>query len=420
MKITIPYNPRKQMQEFHNSDARWKVLVIHRRFGKTTASLNHLQRDALKTPNARFAYIAPTYKAAKNIAWDMIRQYSHMIPGIQYNIAELTVIYPNGSKLTLYGADNPDSLRGIALWGVVFDEYSQQPSNIFTEVIAPALADHKGYAIWIGTPKGKNEFYRLSQKAKQGGDWKVWILKASETGVLSDEEIKVQRGLLSPDEYDQEFECSFEASTKGAYYKDQIAKMRDEGRICSVPYEVMLPVYTWWDLGMSDSTAIGFFQFAGREIRMIDYYEASGEGLNHYAGILQKKGYTYAEHYAPHDIQVRELGTGKSRKEVAAGFGINFLIAPNLPIIDGINMVRMRLNRMWIDETACERFIDAISQYRKEWNEKMGDYKATALHDWTSHAADMLRYFAVTNVSAPDAEMQWRVESNRQTPRTFK
>lgn len=420
MKIIIPYTPRIQMQEFHNSDARWKVLVIHRRFGKTTASLNHLQRDALKTPNARFAYIAPTYKAAKNIAWDMIRNYSHMIPGIQYNIAELTVIYPNGSKLTLYGADNPDSLRGIALWGVVFDEYSQQPSNIFTEVIAPALADHNGYAIWIGTPKGKNEFYKLSQKAKQEEGWKCWIFKASETGVLSDEELAIQRSIMSEDEYKQEFECSFEASTKGAYYRDQIQKMRDERRITHVPYEPMLPVYTWWDLGMSDSTSIGFFQIVGREIRMIDYYEASGEGLNHYANILTSKGYTYAEHYAPHDIEVRELGTGKSRKEIASNYGINFLTVPNLPIQDGINAARIRMNRLWIDEKKCERFIDAISQYRKEWNDKMGDYKATPLHDWTSHAADMLRYWAVTNVYAPDVEMQWRVESNRTNPKSFK
>lgn len=418
--ITIPYKPRIQMKEFHNSKARWKVLVIHRRFGKTTASLNHLQRDALRTPNARFAYIAPTYKQAKNIAWDMIREYSHMIPGIEYNIAELTVIYPNGSKLTLYGADNPDSLRGIALWGVVFDEYSQQPSNIFTEVIAPALADHKGYAIWIGTPKGKNDFYKLAQKGKTEENWQVWVLKASETGVLSDEELEVQKSIMSEDEYNQEYECSFEASTKGAYYRDQMQKARDEGRIGEVPYEPMLPVYTWWDLGMSDSTCIGFFQFAGREIRMIDYYEASGEGLNHYANILGQKGYTYAEHYAPHDIEVRELGTGKSRKEVAAAYGIHFLTTPNLPIHDGINAARIRFNRLWIDEKNCERFIDAISQYRKEWNDKMGAYKDNPLHDWTSHAADMLRYWAVTNVHAPDIEMQWRVETNRTNKKSFK
>lgn len=420
MKITIPYKPRVQMEEFHNSNFRWKVLVIHRRFGKTTASLNHLQRDALKTPNSKWAYIAPTYKQAKNIAWDMIRSYSHMIPGVVYNIAELTITYPNGSKLTLYGADNPDSLRGIALWGVVFDEYSQQPSNIFTEIIAPALADHNGYAIWIGTPKGKNEFYRLSQNDKTKEDWKTWILKASETGVLSDEELAHMQSIMSEDEYNQEFECSFDASTKGAYYKDQITKMRAEGRITSVPYEEMLPVYTWWDLGMSDSTAIGFFQFVGREIRMIDYYEASGEGLNHYANVLSSKGYVYAEHYAPHDIQVRELGTGVSRKEIAYNYGINFLIAPNLSIQDGINAVRMKMNRLWIDETKCDRFIDAISQYRKEWNEKMGAFKDTALHDWTSHAADMLRYFAVSNISAPDQIMERQIMQNRANPKSFK
>ena len=207
---------------------------------------------------------------------------------------------------------------------------------------------------------------------------------------------------------------------KGAYYRKQLQKAREENRITSVPYEGMLPVYTWWDLGMSDSTCIGFFQFVGNEIHMIDYFEAQGEGLNYYANILSNKGYVYAEHYAPHDIEVRELGTGKSRKEIAASFGINFQVVPNLPIDDGINAVRLKFGRLWIDDKKCEGFIDAISQYQKEWNDKMGDYKAKPLHDWTSHAADMLRYWAVTSISSPDVDLQWRVQNNRANPRTFK
>lgn len=206
---------------------------------------------------------------------------------------------------------------------------------------------------------------------------------------------------------------------KGAYYTKQLQAARDEGRIGNVPYEPMLPVYTWWDLGVGDSTAIGFFQFAGMECRMIDYFEASGEGLNFYINELHNKGYTYAQHFAPHDIAVREFSTGKSRKEIAAMLGIDFEVVPNLPIEDGINAVRLRLRGLWIDKEKCATFINAISQYQKEWNDKMGDYKAHPLHDWTSHAADMLRYWAVSKITTPDIYMQHKVYENRGKSKSF-
>lgn len=186
---------------------------------------------------------------------------------------------------------------------------------------------------------------------------------------------------------------------KGAYYRRQIQEAREEGRITTVPYDPQLLVHTWWDLGVGDSTAIGFFQVVNFEWRMIDYFEASGEGLNFYKSILTEKRYNYGEHYAPHDIEVRELSSGKSRREIAQSLGINFNVAPNLPIDDGINAARMRFKTLWIDETKCSAFIAAISQYQKEWNDKMGDYKPHPLHDWTSHAADMFRYWAVTKYS---------------------
>jgi hypothetical protein len=206
---------------------------------------------------------------------------------------------------------------------------------------------------------------------------------------------------------------------KGAYYTKQLQQMRDEGRIGNVPYEPMLPVYTWWDLGVGDSTAIGFFQFAGMECRMIDYLEASGEGLTYYISELNRKGYTYAQHFAPHDIEVREFSSGKSRKEIASALGFDFDIAPNIPVEDGINAVRLRLRGLWIDKEKCASFINAISQYQKEWNDKMGDYKPHALHDWTSHAADMLRYWAVSKISSPDMQMISKVYENRMSPKTF-
>ena len=193
---------------------------------------------------------------------------------------------------------------------------------------------------------------------------------------------------------------------EGAYYTNQLKRAREEGRIGNVPYEEDLPVYTWWDLGVSDTTAIGFFQKVGQEWHLFDYYEASGEGLSHYAQILQEKGYVYGGHFAPHDIRVRELGSGKSRLEMAKSLGIDFEIVPNLHINDGINAVRMRFNTLWIDEKRCVQFLKAIALYRKEWNEKMGEFKPKPLHDWTSHAADMLRYWAVTNFEENEEEAE--------------
>ncbi len=200
---------------------------------------------------------------------------------------------------------------------------------------------------------------------------------------------------------------------KGAYYTKQLQQARNENRITNVPYEPGIPVHTWWDIGVGDSTAIGFFQFVGKESRMIDYLEASGEGLNYYINALRLKGYTYGEHYVPHDIAVREFSSGKSRQEIAKELGVNFNIVPNIPIDDGINVARMRFRGMWFDKTKCEMFINLIGQYQKEWNDKMGDYKIHPLHDWTSHGADMFRYFAVTNPPSTDVYLEYKVISNR-------
>lgn len=359
------------------------------------ASLNHLIRDAVKVNRSKYAYIAPTYKQAKNIAWDIIKEYARKIDGVVFNESELRADFRNGSRITLYGADNPDSLRGLGLWGVVFDEYSQQPSNIFTEIIRPALADHEGYAIWIGTPKGKNDFYRLYQVAKQTDNWLGILLTVDDTKLISDSELQDSKSIMTDDEYNQEWFCSFEAAIKGAYYSQELSKMRSEGRIRQVQQDKELKVHTVWDLGVGDATSIGFYQVVNNEYRMIDYYENTGKGLDHYIAYLHTKSYIYGEHYAPHDIRVREFSSGKSRWEIAQGLGINFQITPNIKIEDGINVVRLFLNKLWIDEKKCEQFIDYIGQYKKEWDDKKGCFNDKPLHDFTSHAADMLRYTAV-------------------------
>lgn len=183
---------------------------------------------------------------------------------------------------------------------------------------------------------------------------------------------------------------------QGAYYREQINQARRDERITKVPYDKNLQVFTWWDLGIGDSTAIGFFQRYGKEWRWIDTYEAEGEGLQHYVKVLQDKGYIYGEHYFPHDVEVRELGSGKSRRETLESLGVRVNIVPRLSIDDGIQAVRSRLNQVWIDEENNKDAIRALSSYRKEFDEKHGTYRDKPLHDWSSHIADMFRYWAVT------------------------
>lgn len=392
--ITI-YSPRLWSKEFHERKTRWKVIVAHRRCGKTTASLNHLIRDALTIPKSKYAFISPTYKQSKNIAWDILKEHTHKIDGHSFNESELRADFANGSRITLYGSDNPDALRGMGLWGVVYDEYSQQPSNVHSEIIRPALADHNGYAIWIGTPKGKNDFYRLYEHSKDNEDWLGMLLTVDDTGIIDEKELEDSKEVMTPDEYNQEWYCSFEAAIKGAYYAEEIAKAREDNRITQVLYDNSIPVYTFWDLGISDAMAIGFFQKVNQEIRMIDYYEGIDKGLNHYAKVLQDKGYVYAKHIAPHDITVRELTTGKSRLEIASDLGINFDVLPKLGLSDGINAGRLMFRRLWVDEKKCQQWLDYIAQYRREWDDAKGMFKENPLHDFTSHAADMYRYAAI-------------------------
>ena len=331
---------------------------------------------------------------AKNIIWDYFKFYSRAIPGIKVNESELKIDYPNGGRVVLLGAEDPDSLRGLYLDFVVFDEYSQQPSNIFTEIIRPALSDRKGGALWIGTPKGSNEFRRLYDNAISE-NWYRILLRASETNVIDAGELEDAKRSMSIDEYSQEYECSWVPSIRGSYYADAISDMRAQGRITKVPYDPIIPVHTVWDLGISDDMAIGFYQVSGLEPRMIDFYCSNGKPLDHYIQYLKEKGYNYGKHFAPHDIRVRELATGKSRYEIAQQLGVTFDMTPNLPVQDGINAGRGILGRLWVDEKNNAYFLDALLQYKREWDEAHGHFRDKPLHDWTSHAADVHRYFSL-------------------------
>ena len=397
-EVTIPYKPRAQAVAFHERTERFACLVAHRRFGKTVASLNDLIRDALTIDrqNVRVAYIAPYYRQAKAIAWDYLKEFTAPIPGIEVNASELRIDFPNGARIRLFGADNYDAMRGLYFDSVVLDEPADFPASAWPTVIRPALADRKGRATFIGTPKGKNDFWEIYNYAKTAPDWFCAMYKASETDILDVDELIEAKRTMGEDRYEQEFECSFEAAIQGAYYATEMKEAMDAGRICAVPYDKSLSVVTAWDLGIGDSTAIWFAQYAGREIRLIDYYESSGVGLDHYAKVLADKGYHYTRHVLPHDARVKELGSGKSRIETLANLGIKDVeIAPSLAVEDGIQAVRSMIGRTWFDAEKCERGIEALRQYRREFDDKLKTWRGRPLHDWTSHGADAIRYLAI-------------------------
>lgn len=409
-EIVIPYLPRAQFRSFHDRTQRWAAIVAHRRAGKTVACINELIKAALicEKEAPRFGYLAPYYAQAKDIAWDYLKRYCSVLPGVGVNESELRVDLPNGSRIRLYGGENADRIRGVYFDGIVVDEPADIDPRVWPEIIRPALADRSGWAAFIGTPKGRNAFYELVHGDPDGKwvgavdspDWFSLILKASETGILPPEELDAARVSMSPDQYAQEFECSFDAAIQGAYYGTIMNDLEAKTRIREVYHEPSLSVHTAWDLGIGDSTAIWFCQLAGQEVRLIDYYEASGVGLEHYVNMLKAKSYSYGDHILPHDADVSELGTGRTRVQTLAGLGLSSRVLTRASIEDGVNAARLLLTKCYFDADKCRRGIEALRQYRREYDDELKAFKKRPLHDWTSHAADAFRYLAM---GLPDA-----------------
>lgn len=407
-QVVIPYTPRPLQAQLHGELKRFSVVICHRRFGKTVFAINNLVKRLFecKHPNPQGAYIAPTYGQAKRIAWEYLKRYTEVIPGVRFWETELRVDISRGKdtiKIYLLGADNPDGLRGLYLDDCIFDEYADMRPRIFAEVVRPALSDRLGCALWIGTPRGFNHLHTIYEQAKQmmlasNPEWFAALYPASITGVLPQSELDAARAIMSEEQYGQEYECSFEAAVQGAYYGRLMSVALEQGRIANFPVDENRPVNTAWDLGMDDATSIWFWQpsLDGRWVDIVAYYEARGQGLPHYVRELQSRGWIYGKHVAPHDIEVRELGSGKSRREIAASLGLRFEVAPRLNVSDGIEAARVLLPRCRFHADETRAGVEALRQYRQQYNERLGRYADTPLHDWTSHAADAFRTLAMT------------------------
>lgn len=409
MTIVLDYAPRPHFLPFHRRLQRWAVLVCHRRAGKTVATINDLIKRAIDEgkPDGRYAFVAPYYNQAKDIAWTYLKQYAGPIVSEPPREAELSVKLLGGQRIRLYGADNPDRLRGIYLDGIVLDEFGDMIPALWTDVVRPALSDRKGWATFIGTPKGKNGFWELwagDQQAWPGAinlsrEWFTLMLKASQTRLIDAQELKEARVQMGEDQYDQEYECSFEAAVKGAFYADEMRTMLAERRIRPIEIDKSIRVHTGWDIGRTDSTVIWFIQCVGRERRLVDYYESAGHVITHYAEVLYQKqrehGWNYGEHFFPHDMKYKMIDAAKSRIEQMRSRGIDGECVKEHVVLEGINAVRKMLGRVHIDSVRCGRGIEALRQYRRQWDEKRKDWNPNEHVDWTNHACDALRTFAV-------------------------
>jgi hypothetical protein len=349
-------------------------------------------------------YIFPTYSQGKKILFDAVDSNGFRV--LDYipnelveskNAQEMKIRFKNGSLFQVIGSDNYDSLVGTNPYGIVFSEWALQNPFVYS-ILRPILAYNGGWCLFITTPRGKNHVFEMYQIALLSPDWFVYRLTIEDTNHISLAEIEKDRqdGTMSDDLIMQEYYCSFDMGVEGAYYAKYLDKMRINNQIGLTPWEPAFKVHTAWDLGVRDNTSIIFYQTIGQSIRIIDCYEKSKEGLEHYAKILQQKPYTYGKHMAPHDIAVREFGSGMTRLEKAKQLGISFTVTPNLSIEDGIEAVRSTLSKVWIDEVKCAPLIKSLENYRQEFDNKKKIYMPRPLHNWASHFADSMRYLCVS------------------------
>ena len=396
--IHIPYRPRVGQLEYHNRLARFCVLVAHRRWGKTVAVVNDLIRQVVRSNRfmATGAYIAPLRNQAKRVAWPLLKHYCARIPGYDKNESELVITLPPDKRIIVAGSDNPDALRGWGLVDAKLDETAQIDPECWRQVIRPALADAKGTATFIGTPKGRlNLFHDLYEDAADLEDWCRFLYTVDDSGVIDhDELLSLKREMEAP-EFQQEFYCSFNAAVTGSYYGSRMAAAEAEGRLSRYTYDERFPVYATMDLGWSDLTVIWLFQVIGNQVVLLKALAWRHASLPEVVKDVKALGLPIEEWIAPHDIKVTELGTGTSRLEVLWSLGCSVLVCPNVPVDDGRQAVRDLLPRCHFDREGCEVGIEALVQYRTEYDAVARVFSKKAVHDWASHYADAFRYLAV-------------------------
>lgn len=422
MDIELPHNWQTRPYQ----DSLWRYLakggkraasIWHRRSGKDEIAL-HWTATAAMERIGNYWHMLPKANQARTAIWEAInphtgkRRIDEAFPWeIRESVREheMVIKFTNGSIWQVLGSDSFDRLVGAPPIGIVFSEYPLGDPAAW-EYLRPILAENGGWAVFLYTPRGKNHGYTLYRMAQRNPDWFCEVLTVEQTKALPLAAIQAEREAgMSEDMIQQEFYCSFEAANPGSYYGKQMGLAWKDGRICRIPVESGIDCETWWDLGIDDSTALWITQTVGLEVRVMHYYENNGEGLGHYINYLKDwaEAHTvrYVRHVMPHDIEVRELGTGKSRREAAMAMGLKpIFTAPKLDVEDGIEAVRRILPACWFDERGCDKGISALTEYSKEWDEKNHVFRNHPRHDWASHGADAFRVLATVHRGRPQVQ----------------
>lgn len=428
-RVDLPHNWYTRPYQ----DALWKYLagggkraaaVWHRRSGKDDVAL-HWTATAAFERVGNYWHMLPEASQARKAIWDAVNPHTSLRridEAFPLEIRKRTrdhdmlIEFANGSTWQVVGSDNFRGLIGSTPIGIVYSEW-QRADPVSWDYLRPILRENGGWSLFLYTAKGKNHGYTLYNMAKkrmaEDGSWFAQLLTVTDTGNEHFAEAERKDG-MSEDMVQQEYYCSFDSANPGAYYGKQMAAAWKEGRIGRVPVEPGVPFETWWDLGMDDSMSIWFTQTVVREIRCVHYYESSGEGFSHYINYIDDWAKIHevrpARHGMPHDIEVRELGTGKARKEVVQTMGLKpVIVAPQLDLESGIEQVRKLLPQCWFDEKECERGISALTEYSKKWDEKNKVFAPHPDHNWASHGADSFRTMAVLHpgragVKKPDPD----------------
>lgn len=411
------FKPRHYQQElldafFIHKKKRFFYLC-HRRAGKDMTCWNLMWGAALQRVGT-YLYLLPLHNQARRVIFKGItgdgKTFLNMIPKRlihKINNTNMSIELINGSIIQLSGGKNFDNLMGTNPVGIVLSEFALH-SPLILPYLSPILVENGGWLICQTTPRGKNHAFKTFQAALHDDSWMVrkWSIedtkKLDGAPVITSEQIEAERRSGVPDELiRQEWFLSFDVGNVGAYYTQELDDAEYDGRICNWEIDRDLPVYTFWDLGISDATAIWFLQPDGFDLKLVYYYESTGKGFYHYACILddlrRTYGFRYKYHYAPHDAKQRQWGNNpRSTLQLASDCGINFLLVPNVGVEEGIQAVKAIFPQLWFHAKNCEQGIEALRQYHREWDEENRCFKKKPFHDWSSHCADSARYLAIT------------------------
>lgn len=396
-EIVLPYKPREQFLGFHDRTHRWSVLVVHRRAGKTVAGVNDLIRDSLRCAkqSPRFAYVAPTYSQAKDVAWGYLKRFTEPIPGRLVAESELHVTLPGDRRIRLYGSDNYDRMRGIYLDGVVIDEPADMDPAAWYDVIRPALSDRQGWCVWIGTPRGRDAFFRLWKEATESKEWFTMRLPASESHLLPQAELdSAKLGMRAVEgAYEREYECSFETPVAGSIYGEVINKARAAGRILSYEWNRTVPVFSAWDLGWNDSTTVWLWQVVGHDIHWIWHVRRTQRSAAEMALEILNSLIPVSAHFIPHDGGQHKPGEGKTYKQLLEESGLmNVTVVPQCRSVwPGIDALRGLIYRSYFRIPQCEKGIEALEAYHAKDVTDGGTIAKEPVHDWSSHDSDAAR-----------------------------